>query len=224
MDIKERNILVRNTVLAILFVGIIIIVSIKYTPYIMSIISNTEKFREYILSYGMAGIFVFIGFQISHIIIPVIPGELVQIAGGYVYGVVLGSIFLIIGTIIGTMIVFYLSRMIGYPIVNVFVSKEKLKRFSLLSNSGKIEVVMFLLFLIPGIPKDALVYIAGLTPIKSARFIIISLLARTPGIIGSAFIGANIQENDYKSVIIVAIASLVIFTIGIFCRKKLLSI
>ncbi|SHF60332.1 SNARE associated Golgi protein [Desulforamulus putei DSM 12395] len=136
MDIKERNIFVRNIVLAILFIGIIVFISLKYTPFIMSTISNTEKFRDYILSYGITGTFVFMGFQISHIVIPVIPGEFVQIAGGYVYGVVLGSALLLIGTIIGTTAVFYLSRMIGYPIVNIFVSKERLEKFSFLSNSS----------------------------------------------------------------------------------------
>jgi len=112
---------------------------------------------------------------------------------------------------------------LAIPLVEIFVSKEKMKKFVFLANSGKIEVVMFILFLIPGMPKDALIYIAALTPIRPVRFIAISLVARTPGIIGSAFIGANMLEKDYKSAIIMAIISLLIFTIGIVFRKKILS-
>ncbi|HEY5583977.1 MAG TPA: VTT domain-containing protein [Ruminiclostridium sp.] len=223
MERKVRKTLVKYILLALSFVGVLIFISIKYTPFIVSTISNTEKFRDFILSYGNKGVLVFIFFQLSHIIIPVIPGELVQIAGGYVYGTIFGSIFLLFGTVIGTIIVFYVSRIIGYPIVEIFVSKEKMKKFVFLANSGKIEVVMFILFLIPGMPKDALIYIAALTPIRPVRFIAISLVARTPGIIGSAFIGANMLEKDYKSAIIMAIISLLIFTIGIVFRKKILS-
>lgn len=222
MERKVRKTLTIKTILAILFIGVLIFISVQYAPFIISIISNTEKFRDYILSYGNTGTLVFMGFQLSHIIIPVIPGEFVQIAGGYVYGTILGTVFLLFATVIGTIIVFYLSRVIGYPIVEIFVSKEKMEKFAFLSNSGKIEVAMFILFLIPGIPKDALIYIAGLTPIKPLRFIMISMIARTPGIVGSAFIGANILEKDYKPVIILVIVSLIIFTIGIVFRKKIL--
>lgn len=223
MERKVRNTLARNILLAMLFIGTLIFISFKYTPYIMSVISNTEEFRDFILSYGNTGVLVFMAFQISHIIIPVIPGEIVQIAGGYVYGTILGSVFLLIGTAIGTVGVFYISRTVGYPIVKIFVSKENMERFAFLSNSSKIEAVMFALFLIPGIPKDALIYIAGLTPIKPLRFILISLVARTAGIIGSAFIGANLLEKDYRTVIIMTIISVLIFAIGIVFRKKILS-
>lgn len=223
MNVKERKKLIRYIVPAVVFIGIIVFISIKYTPFIIKTVSNTEKFRDYILSYGIIGIFVFMGFQIMHIAIPVIPGELVQMAGGYVYGVIFGSALLIAGTTIGTTIIFYTSRMIGYPLVNIFVSKEKLEKFSFLTSSSKVEIAMFILFMIPGIPKDTLVYIAGVTPIKPSRFILISLAARTPGIIGSAFIGASLLEKDYKSVIIIAIFLLTVFTVGIICRKRLLS-
>lgn len=223
MNIKERKALTKYIVLAILFISAIVFVSVKYAPFIIHTISNTERFRDYILSFGIKGIFIFLGFQIAHIAIPVIPGELVQMAGGYIYGVMAGSILLIIGTVIGTTAIFFISRSIGYPIVNIFVSKKKLKKFSFLTNSSKVEMAMFILFLIPGIPKDTLVYIAGVTPIKPARFIIISLAARTPCIIGSAFIGASILDKNYKSAITIAIFLIIIFTAGIVFRKKLLN-
>ena len=223
MDKKVRKTLTINILLGILFISVLIFISVKYTPFIVNIVSNTEGFRDYILSYGNTGTLVFMGFQLSHIIIPVIPGELVQIAGGYIYGTIQGTFFLLVGTVIGTIIVFCTSRIIGYPIVKIFAYSKNMDKYKFLLNSSKIELVMFILFLIPGIPKDALIYIAGLTPIKPLRFITISIVARSPGIIGSAFIGANILEKDYKSAIIMLVVSLVIFTIGIIFRKKILS-
>ena len=224
MDINVKKIPVRNIIFAILIIGVIVFISIKYTPFIISIVSNTEEFRSYILSFGNTGVLMLVAFQISHIIIPVIPGELVQIAGGYIYGTVFGMILLIIGTAIGSIIVFYLSRVVGYPSVRFFVSESAMEKFKFLSNSSKIEITIFILFLIPGIPKDALIYIAGLTPIKPLRFLLISLIARTPGIIGSAFIGANILERDYKSALILASIAILCLIAGIIFRKKLLRI
>lgn len=221
MENKIRNSLIRTIMLAILFVGTITFISIKYSSFIFSIISSTDTFRDFILSYGNSGVLVFLSFQFIHIIIPFIPGEFIQIAGGYVYGTLLGSILIFFGTLVGTILAFYASRTIGYPLVKIFVSKERIEKFTSLTNSEKVGAVMFILFLIPGVPKDALIYLAGLTPIKPLRFIVLSLVARSPGLIGSAFIGSNLHEKDYKSIIILSAVSVTLFLIGIFFRKKL---
>ena len=84
-------------------------------------------------------------------------------------------------------------------------------------------MIIFILFVIPGIPKDALLYIGALTPVNPLRFILISLVARLPGLIGSAFIGSNIQQKDYTSVIVVTGISLVLVCVGLIFRKKIVS-
>lgn len=215
--------LIKNIIIGVVFIGILIFLSIKFTPYILDVISNTEKFREYILSHGHIGAIVFLAFQFIQIVIPFIPGEIVQIAGGYIYGIVLGCTLLLIGGVLGTIISFYLARIVGYPVVKFFVSKEILDKFEFLLNSPKIEAVMFLLFLIPAMPKDALVYIAGLTPIKPIRFFIISMVARIPGLIISVFIGSNLLTKDYTSIIVITVVVSIIFSLGVVFRKKIIN-
>jgi uncharacterized membrane protein YdjX (TVP38/TMEM64 family) len=212
--------LIRNILFAIIVFGVIIFISIKFTPIIVEFMGNTHKFRHFILSYGNLGVFLFIGFQILHVLIPLIPGEVVQIAGGYVYGTLLGSILLYIGTMIGTIIVFYISRIVGYPVVKIFVNQKRMKQFDMLLNSKKLEIVLFVLFLIPGIPKDTLLYITGLTPIKPIRLILISTTARIPGLIGSAYIGASLMHKNYTLAAIVGVVSVILFLLGIVFRKK----
>jgi uncharacterized membrane protein YdjX (TVP38/TMEM64 family) len=204
--------------------GGIIFIGIKYTPIIVKFMGDTYKFRNFILSYGNIGVFLFIGFQILHVIIPVIPGEVVQIAGGYVYGTLLGSVLLYTGTLIGTIIVFYISRVIGYPVIKIFVNEKKMKQFETLLNTRKLEIVLFLLFLIPGIPKDTLLYITGLTPIKPIRLILITTTARIPGLIGSAYIGSNIMQKNYTLAIAIGIVSIMLFALGIIFRKKVFTL
>jgi len=83
---------------------------------------------------------------------------------------------------------------------------------------------VFLLFLIPGIPKDTLVYVAGLTPIKPLTFLPICLIARLPALWGSAYIGANLQEKDYLPVWIVSGVALVLFVLGVIFKDKIIGL
>jgi uncharacterized membrane protein YdjX (TVP38/TMEM64 family) len=94
-----------------------------------------------------------------------------------------------------------------------------MKKFKAMLNSNQAEVSIFIMMLIPGFPKDMLVYMAGLTPIKPLRFMVISVVARTPGLIGCAFIGSNIHQKDYTTVIIMSVITIAIIGLGYVFRK-----
>lgn len=206
---------------AVVVLAIIIYVSIKYSPRIIEIVQYKEDFRTYLKSFGNVGSLIFVAYQMIQIIIPIIPGEFVQIAGGYIYGTFLASVLLIIGTILGSMTVFFMARIVGFPVVKLFVSKDKMDKYAFITNSSKIEIAMFVLFLIPGFPKDVLVYLAGITPINPLKFFIISIIARSPGIIGSAFIGASLLKENYTAVVIMGLISAVLFVVGMISRNKI---
>jgi uncharacterized membrane protein YdjX (TVP38/TMEM64 family) len=220
----DKAVIVRNILFAVIVFGILIYTSIKYTPDLLKILSSTDNLRQFLLSYGNIGIFVFLGIQTVHILIPIIPGEIVQIGGGYVYGTVWGVVLLYIGMVFGTIIVLFISKMFGYPIVKIFVGKRKIKQFERILKNKKIEVILIILFILPGIPKDAILYITGLMPIRPLRIVIMSTTARLPGVIGSAYIGANLMNRNYTAAIIVGGISVLIFIIGVVFRKKVFSI
>lgn len=222
MNKVDRGMLIKKILIATLFLIVMIFISVKYAPLLKDVVSQSEEFRKTILSYGYLGAFVLIAFQVVQILIPFIPGELVQIAGGYVYGGLIAPIYLLFGTLLGGVIVFYLSRFIGYPLVKIFVSKEKMEKFSFLMQSKKAEITLFILFLVPGVPKDTLIYLAGLTPVKPLRFFIILTIARIPGILGTSFIGANILEKDYKDIYLMVGIIAVVLIVGLVFRKQIL--
>jgi uncharacterized membrane protein YdjX (TVP38/TMEM64 family) len=212
-----------NFIFVILIVALLILLSIKYGPEITRLASNPKKFREFILSYGQLSTLVFVLFQVIQVVIAFIPGEVVQIAGGYIYGTLLGTLYSLIGITIGCVIVFFTARLFGYPLVKQLVSEKDLQKFYNLINSPGSEFVIFLLFFLPGLPKDVLVYICGLTPVKPLQFFIIIIAARLPAMVGASFIGANIQRENYYAAIVITVISCILFVVGFVFKDKLIS-
>lgn len=218
---KKKNII--NIIILSIFIILLIYAAIKYTSVITKLISNPEKFRTFLLSYGNISILVFFLFQILQVVIAGIPGELIQIAGGYVYGTFFGTLYSSIGILLGSVIVLYIVRILGYSVLKLFISEQNLQKFDFLINNGKSETTMFVLFLIPGLPKDIFTYIAGLTPIKLRKFLMISAIARFPGILISSYVGANLEEKRYTVAIIASIIAVLLSITVFFVKDKLIN-
>jgi uncharacterized membrane protein YdjX (TVP38/TMEM64 family) len=219
---KSRPFIAVNIILAALFVGSIVYATIRFGPELTKLVSDPHKFREYVLSFGPWSAVVFMFFQVLQVVIAVIPGEPVQIAGGYIFGTFWGTVYSTLGITVGYIIVFASVKLFGFPLVKKFVSEKELEKCSALINSPKLETTIFLLFLIPGIPKDILVYIAGLTPIKPVLFFIIITFARFPAMLGSSFIGAEIQSSQYLIAIIVSVIASILFVLGYIYKQRII--
>lgn len=211
-----------NIALILIFLTAITIATIKFGPQIINLVKNYDDFKEKLLSYGWKSIPLFILLQAAQVVIAAIPGEVVQLAGGYIYGILPGTIYSLAGIMAGSVIVFTVSKLLGYPLVKLFVSDKTLDKFNFLINNDKSEIIMFLLFLIPGAPKDILTYIAGLTPVKPLRFFAAVTVARLPALFASSVIGSNIQGKNYTMAIIVAALAIILFLVGILYKDKIL--
>jgi len=205
------------------FLAALTYAGIRLGPRLTELARKPEEFREWLNSFGWKGVIVFIGIQILQVVIAAIPGEVTQLAGGYLYGTVLGTVYSLTGIVIGSVIVFYAARLLGYPLVKLLVSPKQLEKFSFMLNSSKSEAAMFILFLIPGIPKDILTYIAGITPVKPLRFFAIITIGRLPALLGSSFIGHNTQLGNYGIVIAVSVAACILFFAGVFFRDRIIN-
>lgn len=222
MDKNKRTYIVTQVVLLAAFLALITFACFKYAPSVTRLFREPEKFREYLSGYGAAGPLVFIALSAVQVIVAVIPGELSQVAGGYAFGTLLGTLYAVAGTIIGTVVVFSAIRLLGFSLVKVMISPGQLERFRFLLGSAKSEIVIFVLFLIPGIPKDVLTYLSGLTPVRMLRFLVICTVARLPGMLGSAYIGANLQQKDYRVVYAMLAISLILFVAGVLMRGRII--
>lgn len=222
MDKSKKNLVIKKGLLAVFFLSAMIFASIKYSAQLIDLLSNVENLRTIILSSGNLGMLILMGLQVLQMIIPFIPSDAVQIAGGYIYGTPLSFVLLFSATIIGSAAIFYLSRYIGHPLVNIFVSSKKMDKFKFLMESKKTEIVLFILFLLPGVPKDTLVYLAGLTSIKPVRFLVIFTVAKIPGILITASIGSNIHEKNYNYIYMVIGITAILILLGFAFRKRIL--
>ena len=139
------------------------------------------------------------------------------------YGAFWGTIFILISAFIISTIIFLLVRKFGRKFVCEFCDEarvSKIENSKLFQNPKKIEMIMLILFLIPGTPKDLLVYIAGLLPIKPLRFILISTFGRIPSVISSTLAGANIAVGDWKMGVVLYGIVILIAIIVIFLYQK----
>lgn len=217
----------------ILFI-VVVVVIIGLIVYLFPVVRNLStpegqlEFKNHVASMGIIGYLALFGLQFAQIFLIIIPGEPIEVLAGMCYGGIGGLIFITISVFITTTIVFLAVRKFGRRFVYSFCSKEKIDKIEnskLFKNPKKIEFIMLILFLIPGTPKDLIVYIAGLLPLKPIRFILISTFARIPSVISSTFAGSNLVAGNWQfSVIIYAvtflIVGIIIFIINRFDKDK----
>ena len=205
--------------------GIIFLVSIIFLGFtvgrkMVSLVKNPKEFRAWVNETGIWGKFIIIGISAFQIIVAVIPGEPIEIASGYAFGWFWGAVFCLIGILLGQMIVFLFAKKFGMDFVEIFVSKEKLKKMTFLKDNEKIYMSIFFIFLIPGTPKDVLSYVAGITSIKLVPFLLISGVARIPSVISSTIGGSYLGTKNYTMAASIFIVTLLISGILFFIYKR----
>lgn len=178
-----------------------------------------ENVRAFVGDNKVLSCFIFIFLQIIQIVIFIIPGDIINATGGFAFNFILGFILSFIGVVIGSIIVFYISRFFGYNFVNRFIKKEKLDKIVRFFESNTGFVSLFIFCNLPFVPKDILMYGAGLTPLKAKKTLCIYCLSRIPGILIWNSMGANIYNKSYLGIGI-TIGILLLFLLIIFLIKK----
>ena len=182
---------------------------------------SIEDVEDFIAGYGHLSGLVYIVFQIFQVVISVIPGEVFQVAAGYLFGPFWGVIYAIIGCLLGEAVAFGLARVLGQGFVRLFMSEEQFTKYQERLNSNKAYTLCFILYLIPGIPKDILCYVAGASEIKFLPFLIISMVGRMPGLIGSIVMGSLVDKGNYILAAVILGIACVAAVFGFIYRNKL---
>ena len=194
--------------LTLIMVVIILIVSTIYMIPIVKQLNTVQgqiEFKSKIQNSGMVGVLILFGLELAQIILAILPGEPIEVLAGICFGTIGGTIFIMISIFITTCLIYFLVKKYGRKFIYEFFSKEKVQKLEnskIFKDDKKVEMVMILLFLIPGTPKDLLVYLGGLLPIKTSRFIMIATLLRFPSVISSTIAGNSILDRQWKIVIL----------------------
>ena len=184
-------------------------------------VSQPEEFRDWVDSHGIVSRLAFIGMVVFQAIVAVIPGEPLEIGAGYAFGAVEGTFLCVVGTTVGGIIVFALARTLGMRIVSLFFSEEKIRSVSFLQNTRRLNTVAFLVFLLPGTPKDLLSYCAGLTQIRWSFWLLLTSLARLPSIVTSTVGGNALGIQRYAFAVGVFAVTLVLSGIGLYLYNRI---
>ena len=216
---KQKNKKIIGVILALFAIVITAITYLYIGIPMIKFVETPELFRNWVDSSGVLGYLAFIGMVVFQVIFAVIPGEPLEIGAGYAFGAVEGTILTIIGVLIGSLIVFFLSRRFGMSFVTLFFPKEKIENLKFLKHSKKRNIIIFLLFAIPGTPKDILSYFVGLTDIKLGFWIFVATVGRIPSIITSTIGGSLIGDKKYIVAIVVFVIALIVSGIGLAIYK-----
>ncbi len=185
--------------------------------------SSLDAVTEFLRANKAKGLLIYILVQIIQIVISIIPGQIFQVAAGYVYGFLTGLIASMMGAAIGTTITYFLAKWLGRGGMEAIFGKEKMTYYVKRLNSHRAYNIVFLLYLIPGIPKDLVGYAAGISRINFKIFLLLSLVGRAFGMIGSLLVGTMYEKKMYIAMLCVSVIFLFIFIICIIYRKKLIS-
>jgi len=212
--------LILRVSLLFLFIALATYLFIHYDLYTFFLDKN--KVIAFIHSYPHDEL-VFIALQVLQVIAAPIPGEATGLIGGYIYGPVLGTIYSTIGLTIGSWLAFMLARFFGLPLVEKVVKQSVIQRYDyFLEHRGLF--VSFLLFLIPGFPKDYLCYIMGLSHMITWHFLVISTVGRIFGTILLSVSGSCARNNQYVGLFIIAGISCIFIIVAYFYRDRWLDI
>ena len=219
----------KQKILKIIIILIVLIFFIylakEFFPLFKELLTEEGRnnFKITIEGLGFKGIFVILGLMCVQIIIPIFPGEPVEVLAGMCFGSIKGLIIILFGVFISSIIIISLVKVLGKKFIYTFVKKEKIEKIEnskFFKNKKKIDILIFLLFLIPGTPKDILIYIAALLPINIYRFLVISTVARIPSIISSTIAGNNLVIGNLLFSIGVYVITFAITAIFIYLVNK----
>lgn len=178
-----------------------------------------EQFRAWVDAHGIWGWAAFIGMQILQVVVAVIPGEPLEIGAGYAFGAVEGTLLCVIGNTIGGMLIFALVRTLGLKIVDLFFSREKILSLKFLQNQQRFRLLTWLIFLLPGTPKDLLSYFIGLTNIPWSTWLLITSIGRLPSIVTSTVCGGQLGRQNYLPALIVLLVTLALSGAGLLIYR-----
>lgn len=218
----KRRLLVKITALVVV-VGLLIFGAVKLYPYadMLRSAEGREHLKAVVDDNRIRGAALFISLQAIQVIIGVIPP--LQILGGVLFGYFWGTLFSVLGIFLGSTIVFFLVKLIGYPLVQMMVSEKKLSKMKFLQDEHKVVTVLSVMYIFPGFPKDLLTYFVPLTKVSKNDFFFVLMPARIPAIVMSAVVGGSIRSENYVSAAVFSALVVILSVLGILYRDKVMA-
>ena len=204
-----------------LFLVLFVLVAWYAGRPLVAFASEPERFQQWVDNQGLLAPVLFMGMVILQVVVAVIPGEPLEIAAGYAFGALEGTVLCVLGTLIGGVLVFLLVRRFGAQAVEFFFDLEKFRSLRFFQDRRRLTFWVFLVFFLPGTPKDVLCYFVGLTDMRLRTWILVSAVARIPSIITSTVGGSALGMGEYAFAAIAFLAALAISGLGLLAYRAI---
>lgn len=207
------------------FLAITVLACVLLWPYLSGLFEEggVDRVINDVRAAGPGGVFILLALQFLQIVVAFLPGEVTQMAAGMLYGPWLGALIILIGCVISSAFVFVVVHKLGAPFVKDMVSDKWLDKFQQFEASGKLDITVFVLFLIPAMPKDVFTYLVPLTDMPMRKFMLLSNVGRIPGILISTYAASGLVDgNVWQSIIIFAVFAAIAVVCIVF-RERIMA-
>ncbi len=218
---EQRRARIVSIISIAVFAALAVFLTLTVGRQMITLVGDGQAFREWIAEKGIWGKVIYIGMVFIQIVISIIPGEPIELGGGYAFGAWQGLLLAETGILLASTCVFLFVKRFGSKAVYAFVPREKIEDISFLRDAEKRNVLVFIIFFIPGTPKDVITYFIGLTPMTLKEWLIISTLARIPSVLTSTLTGAAAAQQDYWQAALIFGITAVVSVIGIFVYRRI---
>lgn len=205
--VKKNQGIIKLTVIFAIVLGAICL--IMYQP-MMDMLKDPQAFKQQLESYGIWGQAIMVALMAAQVAFAFLPGEIIEVMAGVIFGSMEGLALCLIGAGIGSCLIYWFVDKLGMRFIERFVSKEKIESLKFMLGKKNLPIIIFILFFIPGTPKDLMTYVMPLTSMKLSTFLAISTVARIPSVITSTFAGDSLMQNNiYMAVAVFVITGIV---------------
>ena len=223
MDKENNPGLRRQRIAGIIIIALLLLAAgflfFRIGKPMLRLVNEPEFFRDWVQQRGIVGRIAYVGMVVLQVLVALIPGEPLEIAGGYAFGALEGTLLCMGAATLGSLVVFGLVRRFGVKLVEVFFSREKLRSLRFLQSNRRRNILFLIIFSSPGTPKDLLCYFAGLTDMKLGTWLLICSLGRIPSIVSSTVGGNALGTKSYIFAIVVFAASLAVSGAGLLIYR-----
>ena len=215
---KKALAYLKFALLLFILVGIPVFLYLKYGADIFSK-DAAGNLLAYLKANRSIAFALIIIMQMIQVIVCILPGQPIQFASSYMFGVLPALLLSLIGAVIGSTITFWLAKLLGKDFVSIIFDKDKVDEYHRKLNSGKGLALAGLIYLIPGVPKDLVSYVAGISDMKFKPFILVSNIARIPGMLGSLLLGTFAERGDYVAIGILCVV-VTLFLVVFYIKRE----
>lgn len=223
IDVRRRALRRRVLIGLVTAASITALLCWEYLPGLLAWLADARAVRAFVSDHAFVSRLAMLGINIVQVLLAFLPGEPVELASGYAFGFWEGTALCLVASGLATSMIYWATRRWGWKLVGLFFDRSLFDRFSWLKSAKRLELIMLIVFLIPGTPKDFLTYFAGLTNMRFLSVVLIATFGRIPSIVTSTIAASAVGSGNWPLVACTLVASAFLLAVGGLMYRRLRS-